>query len=189
MPGLVKIGKTENLEGRLKALNTTALPLPFEMFYAKDIKKNVEQHIHQIFGDYRINSKREFFNVDPEKARLLLDLIPGKDVSIKSTKLNLDEEDRKEITKRKNKRSNFNFKLVGIPIGSELVFVNDSNETVKVVSEKNEVELNGEKMAISAAALKLLHKQGKKWASAQGSMFFMYDGVILQDLREKNRAE
>ncbi len=35
MPGLIKIGRTTNLEQRVKSLSSdTGVPLPFEVFYA-----------------------------------------------------------------------------------------------------------------------------------------------------------
>ena len=37
MPGYVKIGKTTNLEQRLKQLYSTPVPLPFECIYAAKV--------------------------------------------------------------------------------------------------------------------------------------------------------
>lgn len=34
MPGYVKVGKTDNIDRRLRDLDWTNLPLPFECFYA-----------------------------------------------------------------------------------------------------------------------------------------------------------
>lgn len=69
----VKIGKTTNMEERLKTLYNTSLPLPFEVFATmKTTKYNeAERLIHHYierFTNLRIDKKREFFNVKPEDA-------------------------------------------------------------------------------------------------------------------------
>ena len=70
MPGLIKIGRTTNLEQRVKSLSSdTGVPLPFEVFYACSVRdaNEVERALHNAFGDHRINPKREFFELDPER--------------------------------------------------------------------------------------------------------------------------
>jgi hypothetical protein len=38
MPGLIKIGRTaENIETRMRQLDTSGVPLPFECFYAAEV--------------------------------------------------------------------------------------------------------------------------------------------------------
>lgn len=37
MPDLVKIGITDNLERRIRELDNTSTPLPFECFYAVEV--------------------------------------------------------------------------------------------------------------------------------------------------------
>lgn len=69
----VKIGKTRNLEDRLKTLDNTSIPLPFEVFATmKTAKYNeAEKLVHsyiQRFTNLRIRDNREFFNVKPEIA-------------------------------------------------------------------------------------------------------------------------
>lgn len=69
----VKIGMTQNMEERLRTLDTTALPLPFKKYATmKTVKyKAAEKHVHHYierFTDLRIRDNREFFNVTPEEA-------------------------------------------------------------------------------------------------------------------------
>lgn len=69
----VKIGKTTNMEERLRTLYNTSLPLPFEVFATlKTAKYNeAEKLVHRYierFTNLRIEKKREFFNVKPEDA-------------------------------------------------------------------------------------------------------------------------
>jgi hypothetical protein len=71
MPGYVKIGKTSSsLEQRIKELSrSTSIPLPFTCFYACTVKDSgfVEHQLHDAFDDSRINPKREFFQISPER--------------------------------------------------------------------------------------------------------------------------
>ncbi len=61
----IKIGKTTDVEVRLKTLDTTALPLPFEKYATlKTIKyEKAEKHVHHYierFTKLRIRDNREF---------------------------------------------------------------------------------------------------------------------------------
>lgn len=66
MPGVIKIGFTTGaIEDRIRQLNTTGVPLPFEvvaMFKVRD-PQECEKAIHECLGDYRINNGREFFKI------------------------------------------------------------------------------------------------------------------------------
>lgn len=69
----VKIGKTINMEERLRTLYNTSLPLPFEVFATMKTAKYNEaeklvHHYIERFTNLRIEKKREFFNVKPEEA-------------------------------------------------------------------------------------------------------------------------
>lgn len=69
----VKIGKTIDLKGRLKTLDNTSVPLPFEIFATLKTSKynEAEKLVHRYierFTNLRIRNNREFFNVKPEEA-------------------------------------------------------------------------------------------------------------------------
>jgi hypothetical protein len=83
MPGIVKIGSTNNLEGRFDALYDTNVPFPFVCMYACEVDnyKEVEKAIHGICESSRVNKSREFFNIDPEKIMPVLKLLSTKDVT------------------------------------------------------------------------------------------------------------
>ena len=66
MPGLSKIGKTSaRIEERMRALDTTSVPLPFECFHASKVKDIdfVETQLHDAFDDVRVRKRREFFRI------------------------------------------------------------------------------------------------------------------------------
>lgn len=84
MPKMVKIGKTgREVEARLNDLYTTGVPLPFECAYAARVEDmdKVEKAFHNAFGPYRVNPRREFFEIEPEQAIGLLDLMKLEDMT------------------------------------------------------------------------------------------------------------
>ena len=60
MPGYVKVGKTDSIERRLRDLDWTNLPLPFECFYAAKVADAsfVESQLHEAFGGWRRVTER-----------------------------------------------------------------------------------------------------------------------------------
>jgi hypothetical protein len=81
MPGLAKIGYTERtMDDRLQEANlSTWVPQPFSIEFARFVKdpNAKEQVIHRILAADRINPKREFFRVSPDRVRMLFDLMDG----------------------------------------------------------------------------------------------------------------
>lgn len=72
LKGLLKIGSTTyGAEKRAKQLSrTTSLPTPFDVAYEVYVSnyEDFEDIVHSELNDYRINPKREFFNVTLDKA-------------------------------------------------------------------------------------------------------------------------
>jgi hypothetical protein len=88
MPGHVKNGKTAtSVAERIRQLDNTSLPYPFECFYAARVQvmDSAERLIHDAFADSRVNPRREFFSIDPERVRSAIkfgeleDVTPGED--------------------------------------------------------------------------------------------------------------
>ena len=85
MPGIVKIGMTERIpEDRLSEANasdTWRPPTPYKIEFAKKVldASRKEKILHTLLEEYtdRINSRREFFRVSPEKVRNFFDLMDG----------------------------------------------------------------------------------------------------------------
>lgn len=70
MPGMVKIGKTENeVSARIGQLYSTGVPLPFDIAFVFQTDKmdEVEKSLHIAFKSNRVNSKREFFLLNQSK--------------------------------------------------------------------------------------------------------------------------
>jgi hypothetical protein len=183
MPGYVKIGKTTtSVEQRILELSrSSAVPLPFECYFAARVEdvSRVEEAFHDAFGDHRINPRREFFNIAPERVVAILkllaleDVTPSRNVGVES------KEDAVAIERARKKRSAFNFKMVDIPAGAELKFIRDESIICVVAPDQKHVVFNGEEVSISSAAQKAL---GYKW-QVQGPAYWTYNGEILDERR------
>ncbi len=184
MPDLVKIGRTTDLEARLRQLSThSGVPVPFECFYACEVANSVkvEKALHDAFGDHRVNSRREFFRLNPDRAVAILELVAIKDATL------IDEvaEDQAELDalhREQTRREQFRFSMVDIAPGSVLTFSKDELITATVVDDKR-INFQGEVTSTSAAATKLLHQIGWTLRAAQGPLYWTYEGETLAERR------
>ncbi len=180
MPEYIKIGFTHrDVKERLKELDKTGTPLPFEIYYAavvEDAEKE-EKWLHSIFADRRARASREFFKMNPEYATLAL-----KRVEIQEEKVDsgLTQEQEKEVDKVKERRSRFHFADYEIPVGSELTFTRDSNIVAEVV-ENDKIKIGDKVGSLSSLAMELLGYSRRP----QGTLYFEYEDEILDDRRRR----
>ena len=81
----------------------------------------------------------------------------------------------------------FNFSKANVPIGSTIEFLRDRTIKATVVDETH-IVLNGVKMSVSGATLKLLKLGGKEKKSVQGTLYWLYDGVSLAELSSRTKG-
>jgi len=182
MPKYIKIGYTDNkdIKKRLKDLYKTGVPFPFELYYAIKVAnaKQIENGIHNVFSIHRENDKREFFRMDPERAKFALDLAKGKEITIDDSEL-YDKEDEEDIIKaRKSIAPPFRFSMVDIGIGEELIFSRDQDIKCTVSSDKK-VKYNDEEYSLTALVKKLLNPP----TAINGTRFWLYKDKLLTELR------
>jgi len=184
MPGYVKIGKTStSVEQRMKELDTSGIPLPFECYYAAKVPDvhRAELLLHDAFDDHRTRKRREFFQVSPERVTSALKLAATEEVTPRSDVVE-DADDQSALDKARQRRSIFNFKMVGIEPGSVLSFVKDHEETCSVLDERR-ISFRGNETSLSAAALELVHELGYEWKTLAGTEFWEFDGETLNERR------
>ncbi len=188
MPGYVKIGKTStSLEQRIRELsNSTSVPLPFTCFYACTVKDAafVEHQLHDAFDNDRINPRREFFQISPERVVSALKLAEIENITPKNDVVDSKEDQHALNQARAEMRSRFNFKMVKILPGSELTFSRDESIKAKVIDSKS-IEFNNTITSLSASASKIL---GYDYG-VQGTAYWMYDGETLDDRRKRMESE
>jgi len=187
MAGYVKIGKTlTSLEQRIRELSaSTSIPLPFTCFYACTVKDAafVEHQLHDAFDDNRINPRREFFQIAPERIVSALKLAEIDNITPRKDIVE-NIEDQKALVEARRIRSRFNFNIVKIPAGSELYFCRDENIKAKVV-DNHFIEYDGKQTSLSKSAQQIL---GYDYGVA-GTDYWMYEGETLDERRIRFESE
>lgn len=190
MPGLVKIGFTQDLTQRLRELSTpTGVPLPFECHYAAEVPEHVkvEGLLHQLFSDQRVNPKREFFRIPPEKAVLALQIVGFKDVT-PGEDVAEDAVEKAAVEKVRARRERISLAAIGIQAGHVLTFSRDPSRVVQVVAE-NKVLMNERELTLSRAAIKVLQEMGYQTTHASGSQYWKFEGETLDERRQRLEEE
>ena len=186
MPDTIKIGITDDLESRMKQLDNTSTPLPFECYYAVEVEdaKAIEKKIHEGLDDKRIRQNREFFNATAEQAKAILEIaevMGGKNVTPTEDIVETPQ-DKQALDTARKKRKSFNFDMINLKPGTILQFAKDTSITCEVVDD-TKVKFRGEVTSLSASANTILHEMGYDWEQAHGPRFWMHKGKSLRDLR------
>ncbi len=194
-PTLVKIGYADDVQKRMKTLNSNSgIPDPYHCYAIYKVKKRLEDlKLHNLIdtldSSLRHTKNRESYDMNCQKAYDILSAI---------AQINGDEEqliynpysdhyfeqsvfDGENIQdSQKQKQSRLKFSMIGIPIGSTLVFTKNPAITCITKNDDNKVEYNGVTYAISKLAAELLHI-----SAAQGGSYFKYNGELLVDIRKR----
>lgn len=188
MPGLVKIGKTTQVEveSRMKQLYGTGVPVPFDCTFACQVKNatEVEEALHLAFGMHRINPNREFFKIEPERVIAILKLLKVDEITeqVEQTiESDISEADKQSAqTLKQAKRPRMNFHQLGIPNGSILTS-KDGKHPAEVVDEKK-VRFQDEVCSLTAATRKLLGLPDDY--PLQPSPHWTFNGYTIKELYE-----
>lgn len=191
MPGLTKIGMTtrEEITSRLNQLYTTGVPVPFECDFACQVKdcERVEAALHLAFGNTRVNPKREFFRIEPEKVIAILKLLSVQDVTpqveqeIAEGLDSTDKEAREEL--KRSRRPSMNFREMGIPVGSVLMY-RDGQGQVAVADDRH-VNHKGDVCSLTAATRDIM---GLEY-SVQPAPYWTYNGKTLKEIYEETYSD
>ena len=186
MPGIVKIGRTKSrISQRMSALDTTGVPLPFQCYFAARVADDadVERMLHTAFGDHRLRRGREFFRLDPYRAKVVLEHIAIEDVTPRGD-VGMDSEGKEAIEKVVVRTGRFNLQKYGIPVGAALEYSSDRQITCKVVDAEN-VEFHGEAVSLSRAAVLANKSRGGTATTAAGPLWWLFEGETLASIRER----
>ncbi len=183
LQNMVKIGYATDVETRRKQLSTTALPYEYEVYATYETSGNLEdKKLHKLIDnlnpDLRVSQNREFFVMSPKEAYELLETIAI--ISGSQDRLTLLKE-IPEHKKQKTKKPPINFAKCGIPVGAQLVYIEDPTVVVTVESERKVIYEN-EITSLSAVAGRI---KGVK--SIQGPSYFTYNGRLLTDIADETQ--
>lgn len=194
-PNLVKIGYADDVQKRMKTLNSNSgLPDPFHCYALYKVKKRLEDlRLHQLIdsldSSLRHSKNREFFEMNEEKAWSILSAIAqinGNEEQLIKNPFN-DEYfvSSKQIDNIndnccKSKKNRLTFAMLGIPVNSQLVYEFDNNIIVNTINDKSSVIYQGNVYTLSGLVKKL-----KGYGEWQGGNHFLYNGKKLTELREE----
>ena len=184
MPGYIKIGRTEtSVTQRMGELDKTSIPLPFQCFYAARVGDyaKVERALHTAFGDSRVRASREFFRLDPYKAKVVLELLALEDMT-PSDGVATDEEGREALQRASRLGSRFSFEKYLIPVGAVLHHSQDRSITCTVV-DASTVNFFGETVSISRATGLANLQRGGSSTSFAGPNYWLYEDESLASIR------
>jgi hypothetical protein len=195
MPGLVKIGRTNDLDGRLRELYKTGVPVPFMCHYAVAVPNTaaavgIENTLHTLFAENRVNPRREFFRVSPERVVIALSLGNYEAVNRSLSDLEqpdsvIEKADVDAAVREETRRERIRFSKIGIPNGSELRFTRD-NSIICTTLDDIKVLYDGKETSLSAAARDILQAKFNSQGSAfSGSQYWMYEGETLDERRQR----
>lgn len=182
LQNMVKIGYAADVEERRKQLSTTALPYDYEIYATYETPGKLEdKKLHKLIDslnpDLRVSKNREFFVMSPEDAFDLLEaiaMISGSQDKLYKIKVS------DTPAEQKAKKPAVNFQKCNIPIGAELVFLDDPNVRVTVVSERK-VQYNNEITSLSAIAKSI------KGYSVAGPSCFSYNGKLVAEIARETQ--
>ncbi len=186
MPGLVKIGMTaqEDIDKRMKELYTTGVPVPFECQFACRVKKSdcvkIEKALHTAFEPQRINANREFFRIQVNQAKAILELFHHTDVTEEVTdeiQNDLTDDDKAASAKAQPHRPALNFYEMGMQKGDVLIWKDDPSISVTVISERK-VSYKGEETSISALSAQL---KGYKSKPIAPGAHWLFNNKVLNE--------
>ena len=186
MPDTIKIGITDNLERRIRELDNTSTPLPFECYYAVEVQdaKAIEKKIHEGLDDKRVRQSREFFNTSPEQAKAILEIaevMGGKNVTPTEDVVETPQ-DKQALDNARKRRGRIDyFGILGIAKGTTLTFSKDENITCEVADD-GKVIFRGKETSLSGSALLITNEMGYDWGQVQGAGYWCYQGRTLRDL-------
>ena len=188
MPGLVKIGKTTQLEveERMKQLYSTGVPIPFDCAFACKVKdaSEVEKALHLAFGMTRLNPNREFFKLEPERVIAVLKLLKVDDITAEfeqTIEADLPSADKQSaLAVKRSMRPPMNFHELGIPTGS--VLVSKEGDKQAIVFAEKKVEFDGLVSSLTAATRKLLGLADDY--PLQPSPYWTFNGRTVKEIYE-----
>ena len=200
MPEWIKIGYADDVQERLRALNSSdGMPRSFRVYATYDVPiRLADKKLHAIIDKLRpelrsveINDgkmrKREFYAMSPEMAFDLLRAIA--ELHGFENRLHLAAESAEDKSNdqfaavalgAKKKLEAFRFSLADVPVGATIRFKDDPSKTAEVINDR-QVRYDGQTFSLSALALRLTGKEG----ALQGPLYFTYEGEVLADRRKR----
>ena len=191
MLDIIKIVITDTLYRRLRELENTSTPLPFECFYTVEVDdaRTIESLLHEAFDEKRIRQNRKFFDCAPERAKSALKIaekMGSRDVTPKEV-VSETEQDKQALDNAKKRKGRVDyFGILGVNAGETLTFSKDSSITCEI-GDNEKVLFRGDSITLSCSALHIVSEMGYNWQQVRGAGCWCYKGTALLDLYEQGQ--
>jgi hypothetical protein len=202
-PDFKKIGYASDLEKRLSQLNRSeTIPFAFRAYAIYEVSSTLtDKQLHKLIDtlnpDLRTietfdgkKREKEFYAMTPEDAYSLLECIAkisGTEGCLKRMKPEGHEVEDEKVAREAEeavRRGPFKFSECGIPVGSEVCFIEDPSIKAIVLDDRH-IKYGNQTTSLSALAREL--KQFDH--PVQGTLWFSYKGEVLNDLRLRLEKE
>jgi hypothetical protein len=136
-----------------------------------------------VFGEKRVSKSREFFRIEPDLAKAIIELVEiRREAPPSDAEQDISPAERQMIeTVKKVRAEGFSFDKLGLSPGTVLTFAKDPEITCTVSGAKT-VTFRDQEMSLSTAALIVIREMGYDWATVRGPAYWMKDGVKLAAL-------
>ncbi len=190
MPGYIKIGKTSgnsasDVQRRMKALDDTGVPRAFRCEYAAVVHDHteVERRLHEAFAYFRVRPNREFFQgVEAFRINAILKLLA---IDYVQPETDTQDDEGDHVVEKQPPKPRFTFKMVDIPVGALLQWVDDPEIQCRVVNDRTTVNYEDRNVAISPLTQEL-----KGWQRMpSGTRYWLYGEETLEERRQRMDAE
>ncbi len=181
--GLVKIGKTDNFQERMRFLenngyyNVAGLKRSFAIELEDYDDK--ESLLHEIFSKHQVGNS-ELFALDLDLVKQLLLSFAGK--VIYPENINKTREFDVLATARQQ-NAKFTFYKKGLVDGDQIHFISDNSIIATVIGERD-VEYRGQSWKLSPLTREIFTDKNQQNSSGayQGANYWQYNGKKLKDL-------
>lgn len=194
----VKIGKSSrDVDVRANDLYTTGVPVPFEIYALLNTEsyERAEKMIHNMLEPlgFRINPKREFFQVTPDKA---LGILLGAAHAFDDAEVFKYEDGEKvqvfpsqiNQTSKNRHKPPFRFSMIDLGKDDEITFT-PTGITVKICSDKK-ITYEGRDYTTSEFTRIFMPENMQNNSGAyQGPKYFSYKGKTLDEWRKEFESE
>lgn len=195
----VKIGYAHDIEKRLRQLNRSeTIPFAFRVYAIYEVKSELtDMELHKLIDNLNPDLRtietfdgkkrvKEFYAMSADDAYSILESIAkisGTTDCLKRLTPEghevMDERTANEIQENA-RRGVFRFSMCGIKPGEKVVFLDDNNIQPVVIDDRH-IEYDGQTTSLSALAQQIKGFDHP----VQGTLWFSYNGIKLDDLRRK----
>jgi len=207
-PDYVKIGYADDVEERVKQLNSSeCTPFAFRIYATYEVNTRLmDKKIHSIIDKLNPNLRsidefngqkrvREFYAMSAEDAYSIFEAIAEiNDCTNKLKKWDINSDNIREekiaesiaeenSLRRQARCANYKFSFWGVPVGAVLEHCEDSNIKCTVIDDRR-IEYNGEIMYMTPFAKHISGKQYITNGPGYVARHFKYNGVLLNDIEE-----